>query len=417
MNILSSLTSYIAQKMVRAEFESQLKIKNIENFTPRPAPEDKTYLLYMHVPFCHTFCPYCSFHKFRYDEDAAKEYFKHLRIEMQKVKDEGFKFDTIYVGGGTTLINEVELAKTLELAQKLFGIDNISCETDPSHIQYDKLTIFKGLIKRLSIGVQSFNDDILKRTGRYQKFGSGKEILGKLEKIISILPTFSIDLIFNYPNQTEKMLIEDINMAKSLNLAQITTYPLMTSTLTKISIDKAFGERTKNNEHKFYELIQDQFRDYNQLNAWSFSKEKINMKDEYSGEHQEYVGIGSGAFSFLQNNLYVNTFNLKDYAKNIQNHGSSLMATCSFEKIHKIKYLFLTSLFDGEIDINSFNKSFNTNLQQMLFKEIKMLLFANAIKIKNDIIYTTDFGKYLCVVMMREFYSHMDTIRALYTQK
>ena len=72
--------------------------------SPPPPQEGHQYLLYMHVPFCHTLCTYCTFHRFLFKEYKAREYFKNLRAEMQMAKDLGYDFQSVYVGGGTTTI-------------------------------------------------------------------------------------------------------------------------------------------------------------------------------------------------------------------------------------------------------------------------------------------------------------------------
>lgn len=101
-----------------------------------PLPQEgHQYMLYAHVPFCHTLCTYCTFHRFLFKEWKAREYFQNLRKEMEYVKALGYDFTAMYVGGGTTTILEDELVKTLELAKKLFpSIKEISCETDPQVI-------------------------------------------------------------------------------------------------------------------------------------------------------------------------------------------------------------------------------------------------------------------------------------------
>ncbi len=119
--------------------------------------------LYMHIPFCEEFCSFCTFHKFKYKKEECISYFKNLRIELLKLKEKGFSFDTLYIGGGTPLIDEVELLKTIEYAKMLFDIKEVSCETTPKHINTDILKSFNGLINRLSIGVQTFNNEILKK--------------------------------------------------------------------------------------------------------------------------------------------------------------------------------------------------------------------------------------------------------------
>lgn len=371
-------------------------------------------MLYAHVPFCHTFCPYCSFHKYHYDQTLAKHYFEALRTEIRQIKNAGYEFSSLYVGGGTTLINEPELEKTLILIKDLFGIDEISAESDPNHISSESLKRFNGLITRLSVGVQSFDDEILKKVGRYDKFGSSDEIKRKIERALGIFKTLSIDLIFNLPNQSETVLKNDIKCVKSLSPEQISFYPLMKSELTHKSITKSLGVSNIDNEKKFYDIICDEMQDWHQNNAWAFAKEKSKLKDEYVASNAQYVGVGSGAFSFLDGELIINAFNLLDYRQKVQNAQSPVIAKCGFNHKEKLKYVFLTKLFDGSVDIQGYNQITNLDLKKELFMEINLLKLAGAITENNGILHPTHFGNYLCVVLMRDFYAGMDRIRALF---
>lgn len=405
--------NYAHNKMQKALYNG-LNIKMLDEPIQKTPKENVDYMLYMHVPFCHTFCPYCSFHKYHYNEDKAKQYFVNLRKEMQMIKDKGFDFNSLYVGGGTTLIDEDELEKTLSMARKLFNIKSVSCETDPRHILPESLNKFVGLIDRLSVGVQSFDNEILKKVARYEKFGSKEVLIEKLTNAVGILPILSIDLIFNLPFQTEEILREDIRILKSINPEQFTFYPLMKSPLTRESIAKTLGVSNEDNEYKFYKIICEEFKDLNKSNAWAFSKKKYDMNDEYVGSNHEYVGIGSGGFSFLNGELLINAFDLDDYAKFINSNTQPVIAKCDFSFKDRMRYLFLTELFDGKIDIAKFNKANNTSLRKELIMEIYLLKLVNAIYEKDGVIHVTEFGSYICLILMKEFYAGMDKVRATF---
>ena len=416
-NIIENTTIFSTKKIIKNSMNSYLNIQDVDYEIKREVDKNKSYLLYIHIPFCETFCPYCSFHKFKYDKAKAEKYFISLRQEMKKVKKEGFKFDSLYVGGGTTLIHEEELLKTLKLAKRLFGIEDISCESDPNHIAPETIKKFEGYIKRLSIGVQSFDDGILKKVARFDKFGSAEQIKEKISAIKGMVPMINIDLIFNFPGQTKKMLLKDLESGKNLGIEQVTTYPLMSTDLTLKSITKAFDAKSNSNEHSFYKIIQEKFCDYSSSNAWSFSKEVSDMSDEYLAKHNEYVGVGSGAFSFLDGNLYVNAYDLDEYASLVAKQPHAIVASSSFKSKQRIQYQFLTWLFNGTIDINNFNETFSCNIHSILKQELYMLKTANAVEIKNDKIIPTEFGKYLSLIMMKEFYSGMDMVRAMFKEK
>lgn len=418
-NIIENFAINYAHRSIQKSLYNEFNIKILDetqSYIKTPDPQ-KSYMLYAHVPFCHTFCPYCSFHKYHYEQELAKHYFENLRDEMRQVKEAGFNFSSLYVGGGTTLINESELEKTLILAKDLFGITEISAESDPNHISPDSLKRFDGLIDRLSVGVQSFDDDILKKVGRYEKFGSSKEIQNRLEKAIGMIPVLSLDLIFNLPNQTKEQLINDIKISKQISPEQITLYPLMKSELTRDNIARSLGVCDVDNEREFYEIIVDEFAKggYTQSNAWAFSNQKsADMRDEYVGSNHEYVGVGSGAFSFLNGELVINAFNLLDYGRRVKSKQSCVIAKCGFSKKERLKYIFLTELFDGSVDITKYNKNNSANIYKDLFIEINLLKLVNAIYEENGCIKPTFFGKYICVVLMRDFYAGMDKVRAIF---
>lgn len=409
-----------SQKLILNGTQTFLNYKFKQNFKAikkgdtKKLPSKKSYMMYIHIPFCHTFCTYCGFHKYIYDELLAKKYFQALREEIKNAKELGFDFDTLYVGGGTTLINENELLKTLELCKSLFSIKEISCESDPNHIKPDKLRLFNGLIDRLSCGVQSFDDEILKKTARYQKFGSSKELIKKLEAAIGILPIFSIDLIFNFPAQNEKDLLKDLQIAQKLNPTQITTYPLMKSKLTKKLIAKSFGKDLVDKEFEFYKLIQDFFKAYQQNNCWSFSLEKNSLSDEYVSYHNEYVGFGSGAFSFLDNKLLVNAFDLNEYESLGEN---KLIAEFDFKRKDILRYNFLSKIFSLELDIDKFNENFTCDIKKDLSLELALLKFSSFLFERDKKFILSDEGKYLFVLLMKEFYTNMDTVRAFFKER
>lgn len=411
--VIESLAFFTSAKIIHKSMSSSVDVKYTNEKITHNFDRDRKYFLYIHIPFCHEFCTFCSFHKFKYNEKDCKEYFENLRLELQKVKDEGFDFETLYIGGGTPLIDEEELIKTIQLAKKLFSIKEVSCETTPNHIQANTLKKFVGLIDRLSIGVQTFDNQILKKISRYDKYGSSEEIQEKISKIVGILPIISLDLIFNFPEQTKEMLIKDLQIAKKLNVEQIVTYPLMSSKLTNASTLEHFKILKDSNEFNLYNTIREELSDYYANNAWGFSKSDTNFKDEYIVDNSEYIGVGSGAFTHLNNKLYVNAYNLKQYSELIKNHSNAITAkTNKFDFKEHIQYQFLVHLFGGEIDISKFNKLFNVSIEDVLRSEIFMLKMIKAIVIKNGMIYPTRFGNFITLIMMREFYVGMDKVRA-----
>lgn len=411
--IVESLVFFTSAKIIHNSMYSNVNVNYINEKITHSINKNKKYFLYIHIPFCHEFCTFCTFHKFKYNEKDCKKYFKDLRLELSKLKKECFDFETLYIGGGTPLIDEEELIQTIQLTKKLFSIKEVSCETTPKHINPTTLKKFVGLIDRLSIGVQTFNNDILKKITRYEKYGSSAQIQEKISKIIGILPIVSVDLIFNFPNQTKDSLKKDLKIAKNLNVEQIVIYPLMSSKLTNISTLEHFKILKNSNEFSLYKIIREELSDYYAYSSWGFTKNSTILKDEYIINNGEYIGVGSGAFTHLNNKLYVNTYSLKKYSNMIRNHSNAITAmTNKFNFKEHIQYQFLIHLFTGEINIEKFNRLFNVSIKDILASEIFILRIFKAITIKNGTIYTTIFGSFITVIMMREFYVGMDKVRA-----
>lgn len=382
---------------------------------PEPQPGHQ-YLLYAHIPFCKTLCSYCTFHRFLFKEHKAREYFVNLRKEMDYVKALGYDFTSMYIGGGTTTILEDELIRTIEHARTLFpGIKEVSCETDPLQIATPTFRNLKGLVDRMSIGVQSFNDDILKMTERYDKFGSGALIYERLQEALELFPTTNVDMIFGFRGQDLEMLQRDMDLLVELNPRQITTYPLMVTSQTRRSVKQTIAAKGIELADQYAVIMNTLGNHYRQLTSWTFGRTHDEGFDEYVVDHDEYLGVGSGAFSFLGSSLYVNTFSLRRYNERIKEGKTGVERRRQFDKHAVLQYRLLLGLFSARLSRKYFREVHGVDLDKALFKEMLGLRIAGAIKDNPedpDNLIVTDAGKFLGLVMMKAFYSGMDNVRA-----
>ena len=382
---------------------------------PEPQPGHQ-YLLYAHIPFCKTLCSYCTFHRFLFKEHKAREYFVNLRKEMDYVKALGYDFTSMYIGGGTTTILEDELIRTIEHARTLFpGIKEVSCETDPLQIATPTFRNLKGLVDRMSIGVQSFNDDILKMTERYDKFGSGALIYERLQEALELFPTTNVDMIFGFRGQDLEMLQRDMDLLVELNPRQITTYPLMVTSQTRKSVKQTIAAKGIELADQYAVIMNTLGTHYRQLTSWTFGRTHDEGFDEYVVDHDEYLGVGSGAFSFLGSSLYVNTFSLRRYNERIKEGKTGVERRRQFDKHAGLQYRLHRGLFSARLSRKYFREVHGVDLDKALFKEMLGLRIAGAIKDNPedpDNLIVTDAGKFLGLVMMKAFYSGMDNVRA-----
>jgi coproporphyrinogen III oxidase-like Fe-S oxidoreductase len=379
-----------------------------------PGPRaGRTYTLYLHVPFCESLCPYCSFNRFLFDEEKARGYYRRLREEMRMAHRLGYRFVSLYIGGGTPTILVDELCQTIDLARELFPIGEVSCETNPNHLIPEVIEQLKGRVQRLSVGVQSFDDTLLKEMARYQKFGSGAEIQEKIRAAAPHFPSLNVDMIYNFPNQTEEILRNDIRMVIESGAQQTTFYPLMTSNSVEKSLDRSVGKVNYGREAAFYQVVLESLRgSFQPMSAWTFLRDGTGMLDEYIVDSEEYVGLGSGAFSFLDGALYVNTFSPREYARAIDAGRMSVSARQRYGRREQMRYRFMMELFGLRFDRQRFRRSFGMPAELGLWLEMLfMLLVGGFSKTTREAIFLTPRGRYLSVVMMREFFSGVNNVR------
>ena len=380
---------------------------------PAPAP-GKTYLLYAHVPFCERLCTYCSFNRFLFNEEIAISYFSDLREEMRIAAGLGYHFGSLYLGGGTPTILVDELCKTIDLARELFHIREVSAETSPNQIGPELADRLEGRVDRMSVGVQSFSDVLLRQMDRLEKYGTGPELFDIISASAGLFHSLNVDMIFNFPSQTEAMLRHDTRLLKETGCNQTTFYPLMASPQQARALSQQIGRVDMTREKAYYEVIDTELTGHFEASsAWTFSKEKGGMIDEYIVDYPEYLGIGSGAQSFLVDRLYTNTFSLADYAKRV--HAGNLSVTQvgrPYSQRDMMRYRFVTDLFGLRLDKRRFIADFGTPVERGLWGEVQFMRAVGGFERDDDECFTlTRTGRYLLVVMMREMLTGSNRLR------
>lgn len=435
-----------------------------ETRMPDPVP-GQSYMLYMHVPFCERLCPYCSFNRFPFREEKARHYFQNLRKEMLMLKDLGYDFDSVYIGGGTPTILIDELCETIDQARDLFTINEVSSETNPNHLVPEYIEKLQGRVQRLSVGVQSFDDGLLKQMDRYEKYGSGDQILERIAYATPYFTSLNADMIFNFPAQTEEILMADIEKVVMSGCTQTTFYPLMASPSVERSLAQTVGKVDYDREYRFYQIIDGILAGgeeplFEHGSAWTFNRinrasdtcaepssassartacdqspvgsvagaadpaaksskhqslaheNETGMIDEYVVEYEEYPAIGSGGITYLGKSLYVNTFSVAEYNKAIESGRMSLMSKTTFSRRNRMRYRFMMQLFGLRLDKKQFQRDFGCSVEVGLPAEMAFMRVNGAFATDNeDELTLTPFGRYLTVVMMRQFFIGVNNLR------
>ncbi len=409
----------IMDRLLTAGFRHNSKrLTRFDGLTPShnlPEPDtSRTYMLYLHVPFCVVLCPFCSFHRVCFKEDKALRYFDSLRREIRMAHEMGYRFSDIYVGGGTPTVLPGELADTLNLARMLSPIESVSIETNPDHLTPEIMSRMRDAgVTRVSVGVQSMDPGLLKEMDRYDKYGSPERIRQTLEDANGYFETLNADMIFNLPNQTEGMLLKDIDiMTREIEVSQVTFYPLMSAESTMRKMLKTMGEVDFNREGHLYRMILDALPDtYRPSSAWCFNR-KGDTVDEYVIENEEYLGLGSGSLSYLDGILYSSTFSLNNYNRFIDNGQFGISRKQPLTSRDRLRYFLLMNLFGLKLDKELAERRYPGFFRKLAI-EILGLRMMGAVRDEGDHLTLTPYGMRIWILIMREFFMAVSDFRDL----
>jgi hypothetical protein len=209
------------------------------------------------------------------------------------------------------------------------------------------------------------------------------------------------------------MLRHDVAMLKESGCNQTTFYPLMASRSVDRQLARTVGHVDYAREAVFYRILSEGLADtFENGSAWTFSRIAGGMIDEYIVDYEEYVGIGSGAFSYLDGTLYVNTFSLGEYERSLGAGRMGVAAKRDFGAHERMRYRFLMELFGLRLDKKRFRADFGVPIERGLAMEMAFMRTFGAFASDDENELTlTPRGRYLMVAMMREFFIGVNNVR------
>jgi coproporphyrinogen III oxidase-like Fe-S oxidoreductase len=369
--------------------------------------------LYLHVPFCEVLCPYCSFHRVRFEEGKARQYFAALRDEIRRYHERGYVFNGVYVGGGTPTVLPEELAATLALVRELNpGLRDASVETNPKDLRDDVLKMLEEAgVSRLSVGVQTFDDGLLREMVRLEKYGGRAEILDRLAAAAGRFQTLNVDMIWNLPHQTAAMLEADLDTLLDCPANQASFYPLMNAPSTKRRMARTLGLPDHGHMRDFYARILTRLEgSFIPTSAWCFTRGDKAI-DEYIVEAANYVGLGSGAFSYVDGTLYATTFSLPAYVERIQRGLTGVTGERRLEDRSRMHYDLLVRLFSLRLERQWVRARYGDRFERALRPELFGLKLFDYVVEDERGWSLTKRGMYLWVQMMSAFFESVDVLR------
>ena len=346
--------------------------------------------IYIHIPFCKHICSYCDFAKIYYDKSFVNKYLDALKEEIDKYY-RGEEVNTIYIGGGTPSILKIDELNKLFSIIKVFKLNNpeFTFECNIEDINDELLSILKNNgVNRLSIGIESTNDEILKFLNRpYNKDDIDRGI--RLAK--KYFDNISVDLMYAIPGETIKDLESDIDSILKYDVPHISTYSLIIEPHTKIYNDgiKNIDEEL---DRQMYDLICNKLSSYNHYEVSNFGRNGYESKHNLVyWNNKKYYGFGLGAGGYIDDTRYLNTRNINDYIKGNYRLEENILSInevienefiLGLRKLKGINKLEFKNKYN--IDINSID------IVSKLINENKLIDDGEYIKIKEDLIYVSN---------------------------
>lgn len=277
----------------------------------------KPKAMYVHVPFCQSICAYCDFTRVGYHEGLVEKWFTALEKELES-KQIYSELETLYIGGGTpTCLNTMQLKHLLSLlAPYTKKIKEYTIEVNPETMSEEKIDLLKQFgINRISIGLQSTDERLLKLMNRHHDWKMVKELVERFrEKGIDNL---SLDCMYSLPFQTMENLLDTLNALIDLKIPHISLYSLTieeNSEFNRKNLKKLDDDTEAEMYFKACEVLEK--AGYTQYEISNFALDnKRSMHNQAYWHYDDFYGISIGASGKENHRRYDNTCNFNDYFK------------------------------------------------------------------------------------------------------
>lgn len=370
--------------------------------------------VYIHIPFCTHICHYCDFNKVFLKGQPVDRYIDALILEIEKYIEQFVEpIETIFLGGGTpTALTTKQLDHLLTAVQKLLPIHKeveFTIEANPGDLPIEKLSALKELgVNRLSLGLQTFNNQLLKRIGRSHRVKDVYETVEAAKRIG--FDNISIDLMYGLPGQKIKDVEDSLKETFSLDIQHCSAYSLIVEPKTVFYNLLQKGKLPlpgEDVEGEMYELIMAEMEAHG-LHQYEISN---YAKPGYESRHnlvywnnEEYFGFGAGAHGYLNGVRQANIYPINKYIQTVEGGDFPVRSkTTLTEKERMEEEMFLGLRKTAGVSIDRFREKFGRNLLDIYGEQIERLVNRKLITITENSIRLTKAGKMVGNEVFMEF--------------
>ncbi|MCY9373011.1 radical SAM family heme chaperone HemW [Bacillus haynesii] len=363
---------------------------------------------YIHIPFCEHICHYCDFNKFFIQSQPVDEYLRSLEKEMANSMEAAGhpELKTIFIGGGTpTSLSAAQLERLLDSIHRILkpseSLAEFAVEANPDDLSAEKLDVLKAAgVDRLSFGVQTFEDELLKKIGRVHE---QKDVLVSFERARKAgFDNISLDLMFGLPGQTIGHLASSLDTALALGAEHYSVYSLIVEPKTVFYNLMKKGRLhlpPQDQEAEMYELVMRKMEEagIGQYEISNYAKKGYESKHNLTyWNNEEYFGFGAGAHGYINGKRTVNAGPVKHYIDLIEQSGFPYKEKHMVTKNEQIEEeMFLGLRKTAGIDKECFFEKYGRSVDYLFPKVLHSLEETGLIVNTNKNVFLTHNGKLL----------------------
>ena len=357
---------------------------------------------YVHIPFCTQICYYCDFSKVFIKNQPVDSYLEHLLQEFHSYDIQ--KLRTLYIGGGTpTALSAPQLEVLLDGLTKnldLSVLEELTIEANPGDLDEDKIAVLKNsAVNRVSLGVQTFDDKMLKKIGRSHLERDIYENIDRLK--LAGFDNISIDLIYALPGQTMDQVKDNVAKAIALEIPHMSLYSLILENHTvfmnrmrrgKLPLPKEEVE-AEMFEYIIAELESAVFEHYEISN---FSKPGFESRHNLMyWDNAEYYGIGAGASGYVNGVRYKNHGPIRHYLKAVEEGNARINEEYLSLREQMEEEMFLGLRKKTGVSMKRFEEKFGTSFDNLYGQVVRDLCHQGLLQVEGQQIRMTKKGLFL----------------------
>ena len=365
---------------------------------------------YVHIPFCTQICYYCDFSKVFIKNQPVDSYLEHLLQEFHSYDIQ--KLRTLYIGGGTpTALSAPQLETLLDGLTKnldLSVLEELTIEANPGDLDADKIAVLKNsAVNRVSLGVQTFDDKMLKKIGRSHL---EKDIYENIDRLkLAGFDNISIDLIYALPGQTMDQVKDNVEKAITLDIPHMSLYSLILENHTVFMNRMRRGElplpkeelEAEMFEYIIEELERSGFEHYEISN---FSKPGFESRHNLMyWDNAEYYGIGAGASGYVNGVRYKNHGPIRHYLSAVEAGNARVTEEHLSQREQMEEEMFLGLRKKSGVSMIRFEEKFGTSFEGLYGQVVRELCHQGLLQVEGQQIRMTKKGLFLGDTVAEQF--------------